>query len=50
MTVALAAFLLASLSDPGTVTADNWQRIEAQFPYDAALYTPKQCSTCRIPR
>ena len=43
----LAAFLAASFSDPGFVTAANVAAHCAATPYDDATNTRKTCSTCR---
>lgn len=45
----LAVFTAACCSDPGTITASSLHRY-SRVPYDGALYTPKMCRTCMLPR
>lgn len=42
-------FALASFCDPGTITASSLHRF-SRVPFDDALYTPKMCRTCMLPR
>ncbi|XP_002964637.2 probable protein S-acyltransferase 17 [Selaginella moellendorffii] len=48
--VGIAIFLLASFSDPGTITASNLATHEDIYPFDGIIYTEKICPTCNIPR
>ena len=45
----LVIFATASFCDPGTVTPSSLHRF-SRVPYDGALYTPKMCRTCMLPR
>ncbi|CAI5462414.1 unnamed protein product [Closterium sp. Yama58-4] len=46
----LTTFLIASISDPGTVTSATVQQTQALYPYDGVIYTRRFCSSCKIPR
>ncbi|CAI5975476.1 unnamed protein product [Closterium sp. NIES-65] len=46
----LTTFLIASISDPGTVTSATVQQTQAVYPYDGVIYTRRVCSSCKIPR
>ncbi|XP_010279466.1 PREDICTED: probable protein S-acyltransferase 17 isoform X2 [Nelumbo nucifera] len=48
--VGVLLFLLTSFSDPGTVTAKNVSKYLTAYPYDNAIYTQKECRTCKIPK
>lgn len=50
-TVTLTAFLLASLSDPGVITAENVDEYNKVYPRDKVLYREvKTCRTCGFVR
>ncbi|CAI5519838.1 unnamed protein product [Closterium sp. Naga37s-1] len=42
-------FLIASISDPGTVIPVTVQQTQAVYPYDGVIYTRRVCSSCKIP-
>ncbi|KAL4858645.1 putative protein S-acyltransferase 17 [Chlorella vulgaris] len=46
----LSFFLLASFSDPGTITPANVSAHLALYPWDGLLYEEKECWTCSLPR
>eukprot|EP00315_Gephyrocapsa_oceanica_P032215 CAMPEP_0185413650 /NCGR_PEP_ID=MMETSP1365-20130426/5174_1 /TAXON_ID=38817 /ORGANISM="Gephyrocapsa oceanica, Strain RCC1303" /LENGTH=388 /DNA_ID=CAMNT_0028016531 /DNA_START=35 /DNA_END=1201 /DNA_ORIENTATION=- len=47
--VAIATFVAASFSDPGTITPANLHRFSRE-PFDGVLYRPKMCPSCMLPR
>lgn len=49
--VTLTSFLLASLSDPGVITAENIDEFKDEYPRDDVLYKEeKVCNTCGFVR
>jgi hypothetical protein len=48
--LSLTFFSLASMSDPGTVTAANAEAHRALYPYDDAIWATKECWTCKLER
>ena len=49
MITGILIFILASFSDPGTVTAASLHRF-SRVPFDDVIYSPKMCRTCMLPR
>ncbi|KAJ3304843.1 palmitoyltransferase swf1 [Kappamyces sp. JEL0829] len=45
-----AAFIAASVSDPGYLDQSNVARAGAMFPYDRIIYDEKFCNTCLLDR
>lgn len=45
---AFACFLASSFTDPGTLTKENLDKSIKMYKYDNALFTKKDCETCKI--
>lgn len=43
-------FYKASTVDPGKITSNNYKQYIGLFPYDNVIFSPSECSTCKIPK
>jgi len=49
MMICYASFLLASFTDPGTITSSNYKDYIRKYPYDGIIFEPKkECTTCKF--
>ena len=48
--ICLYSFMKTSFTSPGVVTKATEPKLKDVFPMDNLLYTPKDCSTCKIPK
>jgi palmitoyltransferase len=46
--VALTTFVMASLNSPGQVKKDNLEVLLKNFQYDNVMFSPRDCSICKI--
>ncbi|TPX35806.1 hypothetical protein SmJEL517_g01995 [Synchytrium microbalum] len=44
------SFIKASITDAGTITKKNMEKAGRIWDFDYILYTPKECSTCKVDR
>jgi hypothetical protein len=44
------AFFLASVSNPGRITKQNFKVYQKMWPFDNILFAPKECYTCLLPK